>query len=277
MKFPVRHAFASAIFVAAGFTIPAFAGAVIDPAFANANTLAANDDGSTALVGLGFSANFFGTTYTGAYVNNNGNLTFTGALSTFTPSGLGGVATPIIAPYFADVDTRGAGSGLVTYGSGSITLSGNTYSAFAAEYPMVGYFGSHADKLDTFEVILVSRPDTGAGNFDIYFDYNGMLWETGDASGGSGGLGGTSAAVGYSNGSGTYYQLPGSLVNGALINGGVDALISHDLNSSTLGQYIFQVRNGVVVSSTPEPGTIALIGFGFVGLAFMHRRGKAAK
>jgi len=42
----------------------------------NANTLPPNDDGSTGLVSLGFSFNFFGTTYTQLYVNNNGNVTF---------------------------------------------------------------------------------------------------------------------------------------------------------------------------------------------------------
>jgi hypothetical protein len=97
------------------------------------------------------------------------------------------------------------------------------------EWPAVGYFGAHTDKLATFELLLVDRPDTGAGNFDIEFNYNSVQWETGDASGGRGGLGGISAGVGYSNGlSGTsnvFFQLPGSLVNGALIDGGIDALI----------------------------------------------------
>ena len=40
------------------------------------NTLARNDDGSTGLVGIGFDTNFFGTTYSQLYVNNNGNVTF---------------------------------------------------------------------------------------------------------------------------------------------------------------------------------------------------------
>jgi len=56
-------------------------------------------------------------------------------LSQFTPNGLNtGVGQPIIAPYFADVDTRGAGSGLVTYGAGTVTdasLGWNNASEFA--------------------------------------------------------------------------------------------------------------------------------------------------
>lgn len=116
--------------------------------------------------------------------------------------------------------------------------------------------GSHVNRLNTFELILVDRSDTGVGNFDIEFNYNTMQWETGDASGGSGGIGGISAAVGYSNGisgaSNIFFQLPGSLVNGALINGGPNALISNSRNSrnSTVpGRYYFQVRNGAVVSN----------------------------
>ena len=71
--------------------------------------LPANDDGSTGLVNLGFSAQINATTYTQTFVNNNGNITFDNSLGTFTPSAISnGGFGPIIAPFFADVDTRGA-------------------------------------------------------------------------------------------------------------------------------------------------------------------------
>ena len=81
------------------------------------NTLAANDDGSTDAVLLNIGGtngiNFFGQTFKRVYVNNNGNLTFSQSLSQFTPNGLAqGVGVPMIAPFFADVDTSGTGSGL---------------------------------------------------------------------------------------------------------------------------------------------------------------------
>ena len=204
--------------------VPIFGAAVRNPTGSAANTLPANDDGSTGAVPLGFTVNFFGANSPTVFVNNNGNVTFTSALAQFTPNGLAtGVGQPIIAPYFADVDTRGAGSGLVTYGTGTITdasLGWSNAPEFAVEWPAVGYYFEHTDKIATFELLLVSRADTGAGNFDIEFNYNTVQWETGDASGGVNGLGGTSAAVGYSNGlsgsSNVFFQLPGSLVNGAL-------------------------------------------------------------
>ncbi|MCK7490428.1 MAG: hypothetical protein MZW92_00410 [Comamonadaceae bacterium] len=64
----------------------------------------------------------------------------------------------------------------------------------------VGYFSTAADKLNSFQLILTDRSDTGAGNFDIEFNYDRILWETGGAGGGVNGFGGTSAAAGYTDG-----------------------------------------------------------------------------
>jgi hypothetical protein len=203
------------------------------------NTLQANDDGSTGLVPVGFNGNFFGTMFSSVYVNNNGNITFTAPLSEYTPFGLVGANTRIIAPFFADVDTTGTGSGLVHYGMATV----NGHNAFGVEWPLVGYFGGHTDKLNSFELVLIDRSDTGAGNFDIELNYDQMKWETGDASGGVNGFGGACARAGYSNGTNANtFELPGSAVCGALLDTGANALIRAS-DSVTF----FQVRNGTVV------------------------------
>jgi len=240
------------------------------------NVLPANDDGSTGLVNLGFTANINSTNFTQTYVNNNGNITFTNPLGTFTPSAIsGGAFGPIIAAFFADVDTRAAGSLPVTYGS--TTLGG--FNVFGVDYIHVGVFPSQPIFND-FQMILTDRSDTGAGNFDIQFNYDTIVWEAGTASNApAGGLGGTSALVGYWTSPTSNFTLPGSLVNGALVNGGPNALISHSLNSNILGQYNFQVRNGTVITpppvdGVPEPETYAMLLAGLGVLGFIARRRK---
>jgi Nidogen-like len=215
-----------------------------------ANSLPADDDGSTdTAIPLGFTADFFGTQESGVYVNNNGNVTFDEPLSEYTPTDLtGDTGTRIIAPFFADVDTTGAGSALTTYGTTTVGSDPAFCVNWGGESGGVGYYDSHDDKLDRFQLLLIDRSDIAAGDFDIEFNYDQIQWETGDASGGVDGLGGQSAVVGYGDGTGTpgaAYQLPGSAVNGALIDGGPDALVTGSRDSSMPGRYVFEVRGGV--------------------------------
>jgi hypothetical protein len=205
-----------------------------------ANTLPANDDGSTP-VDLPFTLNFFGAEYSSLFVNNNGNVTFDEALGEYTPFDFTTSGTPMIAPFLADVDTTGDGSGEVQYGE--TTVDGKT--AFCVNWVNVGYYGSHTDKLNSFQLLLV---DQGSGDFDIVMNYDKVQWETGDASGGTGGFGGTPAAVGWANGDGDeghFVLRAGSFTSGGLLDSNTSTgLVRGSANSAQLGRYAYQVRNG---------------------------------
>jgi hypothetical protein len=221
------------------------------------NSLARNDDGSTGRVTLPFSLNYFGVVHDSLFVNNNGNVTFNGPLSTYTPFPIETTGTPIIAPFFGDVDTRSTGSDIVRYGA--TTMGGRPAFCVLWAGVGVGYYAGHADRLNSFQLLLVDRSDVGPGDFDIYFNYDKIQWETGDASGGSGGTGGTPARAGFANGSGdpgTALELPGSAVRGALLDSNLQTGLTKNsrvgLQDPQDGRYLFPVRNG----AAPSGGTL---------------------
>ena len=213
-------------------------------------SLAANDDGSTARIAFGFPnpINYLGVSATGCFVNNNGNITFNGGQSTYTPYPITTTSNAIIAPFFGDVDTRGVGSGLLRYGTGTV----DGHLAFGATWANVGYYSSQVDRLNSFQLILIDRSDTGTGNLDIEFNYDKIQWESGQASGGTNGLGGTPARAGYANGRGQFYELIGSGGTGALLDSNVvTGLIYRSLNSNQPGRYVFPVRSGTIGTLPP--------------------------
>lgn len=213
-------------------------------------TLAPNDDLSTGLVPIGFDADFFGLDFNQVYVNNNGNITFLNPLGAFTPFPIVQNGIPMIAPFFADVDTRNHGEP-VTYGTGTV----NGLNAFGVNWVDVDYFISntaHDTQLNSFQLVLIDRSDIAPGDFDIEFNYDRIVWETGDASGGVNGLGGNSARAGFTNGTTNSFEFPGSAVNGALLDSGPAAtsLVQNSFNSPLNGRYVFKARNGTIL----EPG-----------------------
>jgi len=248
-------------FLFTGLTLSSPAG-VVRSGFDSAS-LGRNDDSSSAARPLGFSnsINFGGASYSKLFVNNNGNVTFDAALSAFTPFGLGSLNRAIIAPFFADVDTRNSLSGVTAYGIGAV----NGYEAFGVSWRDVGYYNRKADKLNSFQLVLINRPDTGTGNFDIEFNYDRIQWETGDTSGGVNGLGGSSAGIGYANSPGLpAFELTGSGNPGSFLDSNSDTGLIYSSNVGVDGRFLFQVRNGTVMhcdglTPIPEP---AAIGFG---------------
>ena len=225
-------------------------GAIVSADACTANNLAANDDSSSSQVALPFTLNFYGRNYNSLWVNNNGNVTFTGPLSTFTPFGLIAANTPIIAPFFADVDTRGNGSNPVQYGYGSTVYEGRP--AFCVNWVDVGYYPLATNKLNSFQLLLVDRSDLAPGAFDTVFNYDKVQWESGGASGGVDGSGGTPARAGFANGSdeaGASVELDGSGTRGAFLDSAASGLIHHHEGSNVDGRYLYKVRDGQVLAN----------------------------
>jgi VCBS repeat-containing protein len=220
------------------------------------NALVVGDDNSSSAINItavfgSQGLNFFGHDYTSIYINNNGNITFAGPSSTFTPSQItAGANNPIIAAFWADVDTRG-GAGTST--GGNATGSNRVYydldatnGVLTVTWDDVGYYNSHKDKLDAFQLQLVSL---GNGNFDIVYRYQNINWTTGDASGGSGGLagpGGSPARAGFSAGDGVhYFELPQSGNQTQML-----AVETATGNTGIAGVDVFQVSNGEIFLTT---------------------------
>jgi len=192
--------------------------------------LPGNDDNSTSILPLPFNINFFGNTYSSFYVNNNGNITFQQPLSTFTPSAFPGAPTPLIAPWWADVDTRNPGSDVAYF-------TAPNPDSLVVTWPNVGYYPSEADKLNSFQLVLQRAPGDTSGAFSAQFRYEQLQWTTGSASGGSGGLGGIPAVAGYDAGDGVnYLSLPGS-ETGAILD--VVNLSNVSLDTPGLWQFNF--------------------------------------
>ncbi len=195
------------------------------------NSLSRNDDGSSGQIDLSEvfpnGLNFFGEVFTSLYINNNGSVTFNGPLSTYTPTSISSGTTPGIFPFWADVDTRG--------GAASPTPGGNSQGTnlvyydldpesrrFTVTWDDVGYYSSRTDLLNAFQLVLEDVSDEAghsAGDFSITFRYESINWTTGNASGGTNGLGGSVAHAGYSagNASGTFFELPSSGIQAAIL------------------------------------------------------------
>jgi gliding motility-associated-like protein len=157
-----------------------------------------NDDWSTASISLPFNFCLYGTNYNSCFINNNGNVSFGSAYSTFTANSFPDPTYIMVAPFWGDVDTRNAQSGVVYYKL--------TPTYLIVQWDQVGYYSQSANLKNSFQLIMSdgSDPIISNGN-NVAFCYKDMQWTTGSASGGSGGFGGTPATVGVNKGDGINY------------------------------------------------------------------------
>lgn len=204
-----------------------------------------NDDGYMSL-NLGFNVTFFGTTYNSLFVNNNGNVSFGAGISAYVPTGPIGVSSPMISPFFSDVDTRGEGSGVVHYNL--------TADQLVVTWDRVGRYNQLDTPTDSFQLVLRSDDYAVAkGEGLIGFFYQAMGWSASNTN--------TVAAAGFGDGAGEGKVLAGSM--------------EPDLHQLLQNKYTWFDANLQVVpdpDQVPEPALLSLIGLGVLGAGFASRR-----
>ncbi len=207
--------------------------------------LSQTDDGTTSKIFLPFTFCFYGQNIDSVYINNNGNISFDpyGMFSSlpFPSSG-----NSMIAPFWADVDTRDT--------LGGIGINGNVYykitpTAFIVRWKNVGYYYKQSDKLNDFQLILSNSLDTLIpGGNNLQFCYGDMQWTTGSASGGVSGFGGVPSTAGVNKGDGVEYMQVGRFDQAGLVydggygaNDGVDWLDNKTVIMNTCGTTVSSI------------------------------------
>ncbi len=229
--------------------------AIIKPAGYDANLVPRGDDTSNLIVNLPFSMNWNGTSYTQIYINMNGNCTFGQTFTGYNPndSTLAATNRNIMAPLWCDVDTRNTTTGQVTYSSldpGSIPQY-QGHDAFIVNWIGVASYNQQSAPLDEFQLVIVDRSDTGAGNFDFIFNYDQVAWDIANsASSRRARAGWGRAGAGFElPGSGTAQNSASALMDSAPA---ATALIRNYINNEgQLGRYVFQVRGGAAPNTPP--------------------------
>jgi len=117
----------------------------------------------------------------------------------------------------------------------------------------VGYFASHADLTNDFQLTLTKVGNDG--DFNIEFRYNRLEWTSGDASGGTGGLvgdNGIPAQAGYDAGDGEHFlALPGSFDGNFPTNDDILQLVN-TTNSTEAGLWQFSIRDGAIADGSSD-------------------------
>ncbi|GFO48993.1 sushi, nidogen and egf-like domain-containing protein 1 [Plakobranchus ocellatus] len=209
-----------------------------------------------------YNSSFFYLLY--VQVNNNGIISFLRELRSYNPQKFPlEDTTPLIAPYWADVDITLTNSGNVWYRQtmdAQVCAKANeeirayhpyyknfhSSWVFVATWDKVGFYGAlggGTNKKNTFQAVLIL--DTrGQRSFTI-FNYARIDWTTGSNNNGneSTGLGGLPAQAGFNAGDQkNYYEVEGAM-KAAIIN------LTHTSNVGIPGKWIFRVDSAEIEDS----------------------------
>ncbi|MBX7190716.1 MAG: hypothetical protein K1X94_01580 [Sandaracinaceae bacterium] len=234
-----------------------------------AGVLDYNDDGSSAEIDLRPAfpngLDYFGQRFSSFFVNNNGSVTFGQAVGSYTPEAFPLAGTRMIAPFWGDVDTRGGGRP-----SRNGVYWDIRPGRVIVTWHNVGYYGMHDDHQNTFQLVIESNALLDQDHiWRVELRYARCEWTTGDASGGSGGRGGTPAQAGFNAGDGQVARmLPGSRTDAVLS-------LCRQSNIGQPGVWIINIYNGMpqeIVPSTGGTQTYDFSGGGGAAPAVPHRR-----
>jgi serralysin len=207
-----------------------------------------NDDGSTLYDLTPVFENgltIFGSTYTSFFLNTNGNITFDFEFGAYSPFEISALSFPIIAPFWADIDTREPAD----IPGAPISLDIDPIAdVITITWPGVNYFDMRGDRQNEFQLQLFDR---GQGDFDAVFRYQNIEWTRGDASI-------TEAHAGFSgaNGFGAF-ELPQSGIAQALLD-----LPTTPGNTGVPGLWVFEFGEGTDDTLTGTTGDDVLNGGG---------------
>jgi hypothetical protein len=128
-----------------------------------------NDDNSSPAIPLPFTFCLYGQTFNSVYINNNGNLSFFSPMFNFTSDSFPSGNYTMVAPFWADVDTRDSASGLVYYKV--------TPTHLIVRWDQVGYFPSNASRKNDFQIIITDGNDPLLPpGINVGYCYGQMEW-----------------------------------------------------------------------------------------------------
>ena len=225
-----------------------------NPGFAS-GTLNTGDAIASTLQPLGFTANFYGRTFTEASVNADGMITLGVPSASFQYRTLRELTQASITPFWSDAY---ANPNTVTYGRDTV----NGRPAFAATWNGIIPFPFTANgPQNVFQLVLIDRADTGAGNFDFEFNYGAIRWECSNNNRGCvNGVGFGQARAGWTSGAGaptvTAFEIDGSAEASLFLDNNPQniGLLTRSLDAAgILGRLVFQVRGGTVQNASRAP------------------------